>query len=141
VYSAPAFLREEAALHNNLGHVYLCMPGAPQARRAMRYLDRALAVRTRASSPLEYAVTQFNRGHGLARLGMPDAAACFGEARDAFTEAGYAEYAELASTLCEGAAVDAGPLTAAAHRDIGGSPARQRRGRPDESEPTRCVSS
>jgi tetratricopeptide (TPR) repeat protein len=141
VYTAAAFPRQKAALHNNLGHVYLCMPGARQARRALRHLDRALAVRTRTSSPLDYAATQFNRGHALARLGMPDAAACFGEARQAFTEAGHAEYAELARSLGERAAAGAGPLATAPLRDIGGSLARRRRGGPGESEPPTCVSS
>lgn len=141
VYTAPAFFRQEAALHNNLGHVYLCMPGAREARLALRHLDQALAVRTRAASPLDYAVTQFNRGHALARLRMPDAAACFGEARDAFTEAGHAEYAELARSLGERAANEAGPLATAPHRDIGGSPARRRKAGPGESEPPTCVSS
>ena len=124
VYTISAWPLQNAALHNNLGNIYLAMAGTRQARRALRHLDRALAVRTRELSPLDYAVTQFNRGHALARLLMPEGAArCFGEAQECFAAAGQAENAELSRCLRQQAEVVAGPLCADLRRDIDRVPA------------------
>jgi hypothetical protein len=108
VYSAAREPARYAALHNNIGNAYLSMPGTRNARRALHHLERALAFRTRAAAPAEYAVTQLNRGTAFARLELPARAHdCFREAYECFALSGQNERAALAHALAlcaEGAA-------------------------------------
>jgi tetratricopeptide (TPR) repeat protein len=100
VYTVKADPARNAALHNNLGNAYLSIPGTRNARRALRHLERALEIRTRAAAPADYAVTQFNRGTALVRLLMGGrAAACFREASECFAAAGQSDHAALAHAL------------------------------------------
>ena len=105
---------QNAALHHNLGNIYLSLPGTRNARRALRHLDRALTVRTRAASPGDYATTQFHRGHAFARLLMQDRAAeCFHEAHEGFLASGQRDNAAMARGLCLRAEAAARPLDGA----------------------------
>jgi tetratricopeptide (TPR) repeat protein len=108
VFTAARNPARYAALHNNIGNAYLSMPGTRNAQRALRHLERALAFRTRAAAPADYAVTQLNRGTAFARLQLPAlASASFREAHECFAASGQKERAALAHALAlcaEGAA-------------------------------------
>jgi tetratricopeptide (TPR) repeat protein len=109
IYDVSAFPMQHAALYNNLGNAYLCMAITDKktrrrcARRALRHLDRALRIRTRADHPDDYAVTQYNRGQAFLLLANDDpqasfvaAVACFQEAHDCFLLCGHAKSAKSA---------------------------------------------
>ena len=108
--------RRAADLHQNLGNAYLdlALDGEDRVRnlrRALRHLDRALALRTREQSPFHYAATQLSRGEAFLRaaitgLGagaasLAQARVCFEEARDGFTESGEAHLAGAAQQRLE----------------------------------------
>ena len=78
---------ERAALHNNPGNAYRCLPASTDAiqrniRRALSHFEPALEVRQRARHrhPYEHAATEFNRGQAYAKQAEPDASAGFAEA-------------------------------------------------------------
>jgi len=109
VFDLSAFPAQHAALSNNLGNAFLTLAMADEkikrrcARRALKHLDRALRVRTRAKNPADYAVTQYNRGQAFLLLATEDsddgyvkAAACFQEAHDCFLLCGQAKSAKSA---------------------------------------------
>jgi len=109
IYDVSAFPMQHAALYNNLGNAYLSMAITDKktrcrcARRALRHLDRALRIRTRADHPDDYAVTQYNRGQAFLLLANDDpqasfvaAVACFQEAHDCFLLCGHARSAKSA---------------------------------------------
>lgn len=109
VYDLSSFPAQHAALHNNLGNAYLSL-GIADARmrrrcanHALEHLDRALVVRTRAEYPVDFAVTQYNRGQAFLLLvaddsldGYVKAAGCFQEAHDCFLLCGHAKSAKSA---------------------------------------------
>ncbi len=109
VYSFSCFPIQYAALHNNFGNAYLSLALTDEkirhrcARRALQHLDRALQVRTRAEHPVDFAVTQYNRGQAFLLLveenpqdGYVKAVACFQEAHDCFLLCGQAKSAKAA---------------------------------------------
>jgi tetratricopeptide (TPR) repeat protein len=109
IYDVSTFPMQHAALYNNLGNAYLSMAITDEktrdrcARRAIRHLDRALRIRTRADHPDDYAVTQYNRGQAFLLLASDDpqasfvaAVACFQEAHDCFLLCGHAKSAKSA---------------------------------------------
>jgi tetratricopeptide (TPR) repeat protein len=98
-----------AALCNNLGNAYLSLAMTDEkirarcARHALQHLDRALRVRTRTEYPVDYAVTQYNRGQAFLLLVTGDpqdnyvkAVSCFQEAHDCFLICGHAKSAKAA---------------------------------------------
>ncbi len=114
VYRHDSFPAEHAALHNNLGNAYQCLPGSPDAtrrniRRALLHFEHALKIRQRARRPCDYAATQFNRGQAYAKqaeldpgTGLDKAVCCLREAEECFlfcrdSEHAAAAHAELAS--------------------------------------------
>ncbi len=95
VYTAAVFPAQNAGLHNNIGNAWLSLEGQRNARRALRHLNRSLALRAR-SGP-DYAATQFNRGQAFLRLGdMTAAAGCFREAYTCWTACNRTTQAEMA---------------------------------------------
>lgn len=104
-----SFPVQHAALCNNLANAYLSLAMHDEkirhrcARHALKRLDRALGVRTRAEYPVDYAVTQYNRGQAFLLLTAQDpqdcflkAVACFQEAHDCFLLCGQAKSAKTA---------------------------------------------
>jgi tetratricopeptide (TPR) repeat protein len=107
VYDLAGFPAQNAALHNNFGNAYLSLAVTDErirrrcARRALEHLDRALRVRTRAEYPIDFAVTQYNRGQAFLLLvgdnpkdGYVKAVGCFQEAHDCFLLCGHAKSAK-----------------------------------------------
>ncbi len=95
VYTAAVFPAQNAGLHNNIGAAWLTLEGERNARRALRHLNRALALL--APSGLSYAATQFNRGQALLRLGdRAGAAGSFREAWACWTTCNQTRQAEMA---------------------------------------------
>jgi tetratricopeptide (TPR) repeat protein len=95
VYTAAVFPVQNASLHNNIGNAWLSLEGQRNARRALRHLNRSLALR--APTGHEYAATQFNRGQAFLRLGDQVAAAgCFREACACWTTCNQTSHAEMA---------------------------------------------
>ena len=104
-----AFPVQHAALCNNLANAYLSLAMYDEknrrrcARHALKRLDRALGVRTRAEYPVDYAITQYNRGQAFLLMTGDDpqdsyvrAVACFQEAHDCFLLCGQAKSARAA---------------------------------------------
>ena len=109
IYDLSAFPTQHAALYNNVGNAYLSLAMTDEkirrrcALHALTHLDRALRVRTRAQYPVDYAVTQYNRGQAFMMLapdnpheGYVKAVACFQEAHDCCLLCGHAKSARSA---------------------------------------------
>jgi tetratricopeptide (TPR) repeat protein len=104
IYRAAALRQKTAALDNNLANAYLSLPASGQecrnrnVHRALRRFDHALRLTSESTEPLNYALTQFNRGQALLQLRdsctpahRHDAAICFREAKKHFEHCGQAE--------------------------------------------------
>ena len=95
VYNPAVFPMQNAGLHNNIGNAWLTLEGQRNARRALRHLNRSLALR--APTGPDYAGTQFNRGQAFVRLGdLVAAAGCFREAYACWTNCNHTSQAEMA---------------------------------------------
>ena len=91
---------EYAMLQNNLGNAMQYAPSghpAENCRRAIEAYDEALKVRTRATTPLEYANTIANKAHCLWSLpgDLHQVRAYYAEALDIFDAYGESEKTAL----------------------------------------------
>jgi tetratricopeptide (TPR) repeat protein len=94
---------EYAMLQNNLGNALQCVSSSHAAENHLRALAayaEALKVRTRATTPVEYANTLANKASCLRSLGeLQQARACYEEAQEIFEAHGEGEKARIVAEL------------------------------------------
>jgi tetratricopeptide (TPR) repeat protein len=94
---------EYAMLQNNLGNALQCVSSSHAAENHLRALaayDEALKVRSRATTPVEYANTLANKASCLCTLGeLQQARACYQEAQEVFEAHGESEKARIVAEL------------------------------------------